>query len=284
MSEDGYEYSYTRSFIPGREDEVGLTGAVAIVVGGGSQGDGLGNGKASALLLARQGARVLVVDRNGSAAHATVSAITAEGGTSAAAEADATVEADCERLVGEASVRWGAPTILINNVGIGSRGSVVDESVESWERVMRVNVQSMMLTSKHVIPAMAEAGGGAIVNISSISTLVPRGLTAYSTSKGAVIALTKAMAVDHATDGIRVNCVAPGPIYTPMVSERGMTPEARDGRRRASLLRVEGAPWDVANAVTFLASHRARYITGQTLVVDGGVTLRGPHRDPGSAA
>ena len=128
---------------------------------------------------------------------------------------------------------------------------------------------------------MLAQGGGAIVNISSISALRPRGLTAYSTSKGAVIALTRAMAVDHGPDGIRVNCVAPGPVLTPMVGGATMPAAARDARRRSSVLGVEGTGWDVGNAVRFLASGRARYITGQVLIVDGGVTLRGPERDPG---
>jgi NAD(P)-dependent dehydrogenase (short-subunit alcohol dehydrogenase family) len=154
-------------------------------------------------------------------------------------------------------------------------------AVESWRRVMQVNVDSMFLASRHAIPAMKEtAGGGAIVNVSSISALRPRGLTAYSTSKGAVIALTRAMAVDHGPDGIRVNCVAPGPVYTPMVYSRPMTPAAREARCRASVLTLEGTGWDIGRAVRFLLSPEARYITGQTLVVDGGATLVGPARAP----
>ena len=144
---------------------------------------------------------------------------------------------------------------------------------------MQVNVESMFLASKAAIPEIIRtAQGGAIVNISSISALRPRGLTTYSASKGAVIALTRAMAVDHGPDGIRVNCVAPGPVYTPMVYSRGMTAAARDQRRRASVLGIEGTGWDIGAAVRFLASDEARYITGQVLVVDGGVTVRGPSR------
>jgi NAD(P)-dependent dehydrogenase (short-subunit alcohol dehydrogenase family) len=132
----------------------------------------------------------------------------------------------------------------------------------------------MMLASRHAIPAMERtAGGGAIVNVASIAALRPRGLTAYSTSKGAVISLTRAMAVDHSRQGIRVNCVAPGPVYTPMVIGDGMSDTARTRRRDASALGIEGTGWDVGHAVRFLLSAQARYITGQTLVVDGGVTL-----------
>ncbi|HKB27237.1 MAG TPA: SDR family oxidoreductase, partial [Methylomirabilota bacterium] len=169
--------------------------------------------------------------------------------------------------------------LLDNNVGIGSRGSVVDESEESWRRVMDVNLHSMFLTAKHAIPAMRRAGGGAIVNVSSISALRPRGLTAYSVSKGAVIALTRAMAVDHGPEGIRVNCVAPGPVYTPMVYQRGMSASARERRRKASALGVEGTGWDIGHAVRFLLSDFARYVTGHTLVVDGGTSLTAPERD-----
>jgi NAD(P)-dependent dehydrogenase (short-subunit alcohol dehydrogenase family) len=139
---------------------------------------------------------------------------------------------------------------------------------------MQVNVESMFLASKHAIPAMLRtAGTGAIVNVASIAALRPRGMTSYSTSKGAVIALTRAMAVDHGPQGIRVNCVAPGPVYTPMVSGSGMSQEARERRRQASVLGIEGTGWDVGYAVWFLLSEHARYITGQTLVVDGGTTL-----------
>jgi NAD(P)-dependent dehydrogenase (short-subunit alcohol dehydrogenase family) len=183
-------------------------------------------------------------------------------------------------MVAAALDRFGRLDFLDNNVGIGSRGSVVEEAPETWRRVMQVNVEPMFLAAKHAIPAIVRtAGRGAIVNISSISALRPRRLTAYTASKGAVIALTRAMAVDHAKDGIRVNCVAPGPVYTPMVYAHGMSATAREQRRKASALGIEGTGWDVGQAVRFLLSDHARYITGQTLVVDGGVTLQAPARD-----
>ena len=261
-------------------DDMGLSGRVAIVTGGGAQGEGIGNGRAACILLARAGASVLVVDRDLALAERTVALIAAEGGTAAAAAFDVTHSAACEAMVGEAIARFGRLDLLDNNVGIGSRGSVVEESEDAWHRVMNVNVTSMFLTSKHAIPAMIKtAGGGAIVNVSSISALRPRGLTTYTVSKGAVIALTQAMAVDHGKDNIRVNCVAPGPVYTPMVYDRGMTEQARDTRRRASVLAIEGTGWDIGHAVRFLLSSQARYITGHTLVVDGGTTLRAPDRE-----
>jgi NAD(P)-dependent dehydrogenase (short-subunit alcohol dehydrogenase family) len=255
-----------------------LAGKVAIVTGAGSRGDGIGNGRAAATLFAREGARVLLVDRSRRAAETTLEMIRGEGGEAAVREADVTSSDDCRAMVADALARWGRLDILQNNVGIGGRGTVVDVDEEEWEHVMRVNVTGMMLASKHAIPAMAQGGGGAIVNISSISALRPRGLTPYSASKGAVIALTRAMAIDHAPQRIRVNCVAPGPVYTPMVYADGMSEELRERRRRASPLGVEGTGWDVGYASLFLASDEARYITGVVLPVDGGVTIASPAR------
>jgi NAD(P)-dependent dehydrogenase (short-subunit alcohol dehydrogenase family) len=260
-------------------DDFGLADKVAIVTGGGALGEGIGNGRAASILLARAGARVLVVDRELDLARQTVKMIADEGGTAVACAADVTDDAQCRAMVDTALAQFGRLDFLDNNVGIASTGSVVDEDPQRWRRVMQVNVDSMFLASKHAIPAMIKtAGAGAIVNVASIAALRPRGMTAYSTSKGAVIALTRAMAVDHGPDGIRVNCVAPGPVYTPMVVAPGMSPEARDRRRRASVLGIEGTGWDVGYAVRFLLSGHARYITGQTLVVDGGMTLVGPPR------
>lgn len=262
------------------QNDEGLADKVAIVTGSGAADDGIGNGRAAAMLLADAGAHVLVVDRQLDLAEKTVEMIVDNGGSALAFAADVSAAADCAAMVEKAMREWGRLDVLDNNVGIGSRASVVDETYERWERVMRVNVDSMFLASKHAIPAMIESGGGgSIINISSISALRPRGLTTYSVSKSAVIGLTKAMAVDHGPDGIRVNCVAPGPVYTPMVYGSGMSDAARDTRAKASVLGIEGTGWDIGNAVRFLASVRAQYITGQTLVVDGGVTLRGPERD-----
>ena len=260
-------------------EEWGLIGKVAIVTGGGAQGDGVGNGRAAAILLARAGAKVLVVDRDLALAERTVAMIASEGGTAAAGSYDVTHSAQCAAMVQDAVSRWGRLDCLDNNVGMGSRGTVVDETEENWRRVMQVNVDTMFLACKHAIPAMIRtAGGGSIVNISSISALRPRGLTAYSVAKGAVMALTQAVAVDHGEQGIRVNCVVPGPVYTPLIYVRGITEEARDARRQASVLKREGTGWDIGNAVRFLLSDQARYITGHVLVVDGGASLVGPSR------
>lgn len=260
-------------------DDWGLAGKVAIVTGGGAAGDGIGNGRAAAILLARAGTRVVVVDRDIALARRTVEMIESLQGEAIAVEADLTRARDCAAMVETALDRFGRVDLLDNNVGIGSRGSVLDETEESWRRIMQVNVDTMFLTARHAIPAMRRGGGGAIVNVSSISALRPRGLTAYSVSKGAVIALTRAMAVDHGREGIRVNCVAPGPVYTPMVYAQGMSDAARERRRQASVLGIEGTGWDIGHAVRFLLSGHARYITGHTLVVDGGTTLTAPARD-----
>jgi NAD(P)-dependent dehydrogenase (short-subunit alcohol dehydrogenase family) len=264
----------------GVEEDTGFSGKVALISGGGAAGDGIGNGRAAAILLARAGAKVVIADLNLKLAERTVEMIVAEGGTAAALACDATKEADCKQLVEAAVDRFGRLDFLDNNVGIGSRGSVVDEKPEEYRRVMQVNVESMFLLSKYAIPAMIKtAHGGAIVNISSISALRPRGLTTYTTSKAAVIGLTRAMAVDHGRDNIRVNCICPGPMYTPMVYARGMSEAARAQRTKASVLKLEGTGWDVGHAVKFLLSYYARYITGQVLVVDGGVTLQAPERE-----
>jgi NAD(P)-dependent dehydrogenase (short-subunit alcohol dehydrogenase family) len=264
-------------------DDAGLAGKVAIIAGGGAAGDGIGNGRAAAILLARAGTRVFVADRDQALAERTVAMIAAEGGTALAHGADLTEEAECRSMVAHCIDAFGRLDFLDNNLGIASRGSVVEEQPQTWRRIMQVNVEAMFLISKHAIPAIAEtAGRGAIVNISSISALRPRGLTAYTASKGAVIALTRAMAVDHAGQNIRVNCIAPGPVYTPMVYATGMTAAAREQRRNASALGIEGTGWDIGHAVRFLLSDHARYITGQTLVVDGGTSLKAPARDSDS--
>ncbi|MGI8551322.1 MAG: SDR family NAD(P)-dependent oxidoreductase [Dehalococcoidia bacterium] len=254
-----------------------LAGKVAIVTGAGSRGPGTGNGRATAILFAREGARVVLADQVLERAEETLAAIETEGGQAYAWQADVTQSGECRALVEEAVRRYGRLDILDNNVGIEGGGTVVQVDEDTWDRVMQVNVKSMMLMSKFAIPAMLPDGGGSIINISSISALRPRGLTPYSTSKGAIIALTRAMAIDHAREGVRVNCIAPGPVYTPMVAG-GMTAERRERRRLASPLGIEGSAWDIAWAAVYLASDEARYVTGVVLPVDGGVTITSSSR------
>ncbi len=254
-----------------------LSGLSAIVTGAGSSGPGIGNGRATAVLFAREGANVVLVDRVRERAEETLALLREERRDGLVIEADVTSASDCESVVTRTIGRFGRLDILDNNVGIGSAGSVVEMSEADWDRVMATNVKSMVLMSKYAIPAMVANGGGSVINISSVSALRPRGLTAYSASKGAVIALTRAMAVDHARQNVRINCIVPGPVYTPMVS-RGMTPERRAQRVRAIPLQVEGNAWDIAWAAVYLASKESRWVTGISLVVDGGLTLVGPER------
>lgn len=255
-----------------------LAGKVAIVTGGGSRAAGIGTGRAAAVLFARHGARVLVVDRDEAAAADTVKMISNDGGEAMAFTADLTSEDDCAAMAATAVGRWGRIDVLDNNVGMEGPGTILDVDAAAWDAVMAVNVSTIVRASRAVVPVMAEGGGGAIVNLSSISATRPRGLTPYTAAKGAVIALTRAMAIDHAAQGIRVNCIAPGPIYTPMVAAAGMSDELRERRRKASPLGVEGTGWDVGNAALFLVSDEARYITGVVLPVDGGVSVRSPDR------
>ena len=255
-----------------------LEGKSAIITGAGSRAEGIGNGRATAILFAREGADILLVDRDESAVQATLDMIRAEGNDAAIAVADVTATEDCARIVADAVSRYGKLDILHNNVGIGGRGTVEQISEVEWDHVQRVNVTSMMLTCKHAIPALRENGGGAITNVSSIAALRPRGLTAYSVSKAAVATLTQALAVDHGRDHIRANCIMPGPVYTPMVYSAGMSDKLRERRKNASLLKQEGEPWDIGWAAVFLASDEAKYVTGVILPVDGGVTVRGPDR------
>ena len=254
-----------------------LEGKVAIVTGAGAQGAVMGNGKAASILFAREGARVLLVDQVEERVQVTLETIRSEGGEASVYVADVTEADQCRAMVEAAVQRYGRLDVLHNNVGINGPGSVVEVDLEEWDRVMRINLTSMMLTSKYAIPRMASGGGGAIVNISSISAIRPRGMTSYTVSKAGIVALTQAMAIDHAGDNIRVNCILPGPAYTSMVAE-GMSDEVRDLRRQASPLKIEGTSWDIAWAAVYLASDEARWVTGVALPVDGGVTIDSPRR------
>jgi NAD(P)-dependent dehydrogenase (short-subunit alcohol dehydrogenase family) len=252
-----------------------MAGKVAIVTGAGSQvSGGIGNGRAAAVLLAREGARVALVDSVHERALETCAMVEREDGEALGLEADVSEPGSCRRVVTETVGRWGRLDCLVNNVGVrGPEGTAVEVDPDAWDRAMRVNVGSVMLMSKHAIPEMLRAGGGAIVNIGSVAGLVgghPHLL--YSASKGAVVQMTRAMAAHHGREGIRVNCVCPGMVYTPMVYARGMTPEVRDARRRRSLLQTEGTAWDVAFAVLYLLSDEARWMTGAVLPVDAGTT------------
>ena len=254
--------------------DFGLRGKVAIVAGGGSVGSEIGNGRAASILLADAGAKVVVTDKDELLAKKTVEMIHKRGGEAKYISGDLTKSEKCKEVVDFAISNWGRLDILDNNIGIASKLSVVNETEENWDHIMDINLKPMFLMSKYAIPEMIKSGnGGSIVNISSISATRPKGLTTYSASKGAVLSLSQAMAVDHGADGIRVNCILPGPVYTPMVYSAGMTKQHRSLRQNASLIKIEGDGWDIGKAVVYLSSSWARYITGHLMVVDGGCSL-----------
>jgi NAD(P)-dependent dehydrogenase (short-subunit alcohol dehydrogenase family) len=249
-----------------------LEGKVAIITGAGSRGPGIGNGKAASVVFAREGAKVLLVDVNNDHMKETLEMIKSEGGTASSVAGDVTNIKDCEMIVKTAVSRYGKLDILHNNVGIDSTGNVVTIEVAEWDRVMNINLKSVMLMSKFAIPAMKEHGGGAISNVASIAALRPRNMDAYSTSKGGVISLTMAMAASHAPDHIRVNCIIPGMVWTPMVAEIS-NEEMRKQRMLSTPLQTEGTAWDTALAALYLDSDEARWVTGIALPVDGGALL-----------
>lgn len=252
-----------------------LAGKVAIVTGAGSSGPGVGNGKAAAILFAREGAKVLLVDAAPERAEETLSIIREEGGAAAVFAANVAKADDCRRMVEAAMDYYGRLDVLDNNVGISRRGSVLEISEEDWDYVMAVNVKSIVLSSKYAIPRMIESGGGSIINISSIAGLRAHSSTPYTTSKAAVQGLTMSMAADHGPDGIRVNCIAPGLVYSPMVAPR-MDADLREIRKNAAPLRTEGDSWDIGYAALFLASDESRWVNGVILPVDAGLTAVTP--------
>ena len=260
------------------EPQPRLDTKVAIITGAGSSGPGVGIGKAIAALFAREGCRVVLVDAVSAQAEETLAMIRADGGEAFVEQVDVTQSGDCHRMVEAAVARYGRLDILVNNVGIFAPGNVVGVDEADWDRVVDTNLKSMVLTSKHAIPRMIDGGGGTVINLASIMGLRAGYETepvAYSASKGGVIALTMAMASDHGRDNVRVNAIAPGYLYTPMVAGT-MTDELRDLRRRSAPLGTEGTAWDVAWAAVYLASDEARWVTGVTLPVDAGLLATSP--------
>ncbi|OIW34272.1 NAD(P)-binding protein [Coniochaeta ligniaria NRRL 30616] len=252
-----------------------FSGDVAIVTGAGSRMDGeIGNGRAAAILLARHGAKVALVDFNVDWAKETKRMIDEEGGVSEVIQADVTNEESCENAVASTVKLWGAVHILVNIVGVGgAMGDATTINMEAWDRDFRINVTSMVLMSRYAIPEMRKAGRGAIVNMSSVSGLLGGNPSLlYPTTKGAIIQMTRAMAAHHGQENIRVNCVCPGMVYTPMTRGRGMTDEMRQARINQNLMKAEGTGWDVGYAILYLVSKEARWITGVILPVDGGTT------------
>jgi len=250
-----------------------LAGKVAIITGAASTGPGVGIGKATAILFAREGAKVLLVNRTQSRVEALGDEITEGGGDCATFVADVTREEDVEAIVNKAIQTWGRLDILFNNAGIGAPGTVVNVKEEVWDSAMNTNLRATMLTSKYCIPSMIESGGGVIINVSTLGAVQgfrrdDTGFAAYAASKAGLIGLTLSTAADYAACGVRANCLIVGMVNTPALEKFGA--EAREKRRLAVPLRSEGTAWDVAWSAVYLASDEARWITGISLPVDGG--------------
>jgi len=259
-----------------------VEGKVAVVVGAGSIGQGIGNGKAAAIVYAREGARVLAVDYNLEAAEETRDSIEEEGGDCIAFKADVSNPIECKGVIEKCIDTFRRIDILHNNVGIGEVVGIAETSEEGWERTLNVNLRSMFLLCKYTIPHMVKEGGGSIVNISSIASIRYPGFAhfAYSVSKGGVDALTREIALEYASKGVRVNAILPGFINTPRIVGKlthvygGKVDDMIKTRDSLCPTGRMGEPWDVAYAALFLASDEAKYITGVTLPVDGGLSLK----------
>jgi NAD(P)-dependent dehydrogenase (short-subunit alcohol dehydrogenase family) len=248
-----------------------LKDKVAIVVGAGSIRPGMGNGKATAILFAKEGAKVACVDLRLEAAEETVETIKRQGGQAIAISADATKEAGAKKIVEAVISNFGKIDILFNNVGVGlgERGLKITE--KDWDTVMNTNLKSIMAVCKYVVLEMIKKGGGAIVNNASMAAFYGHYNYPYAASKAGVVALTRSLAVGLAKYNIRVNCVAPGLIATPMV-EGLMGPRRDSAVEQRVPLKRHGKAEEVAYAVLFLASDEASFITGQTICVDGGMS------------
>lgn len=261
-----------------------LQSKIALVVGAGTVGEEIGNGRATAITFAREGATVVCADVDAESAEMTAQMIQDEGGTATAVAMDCTDEAQVERAVTGVLDKHGRIDVLDNNVGIAAVGGVTELDPSEWERVFRINVTGAFLTMRHVIPHMVTAGQGSIINISSIAGLRFSGVpyAAYYASKAALNHLSRTTALEFAAKGVRVNTVLPGLIKTPMVAAVGGLHRAYNSegleemwqtRDRQVPMGHMGQAWDVANAALFLASDRSRYVTGLDLVVDGGITV-----------
>jgi len=260
-----------------------LKNKVAIVTGAGSVGPGWGNGKATSVLFAREGAKVFAIDISLSAAKETKEIIEKEGGICVIQKVDVSKSDEVKAMVEQCIQTYGRIDILHNNVGIVIAGGPVEISEETWDRVMAVNLKSMFLTCKYVLPYMEKQGGGVIINISSIAAIRYTGIPyiTYYTTKAGILGLTQSIALQYATKHIRANAILPGLMHTPMFVEplkeayaAGDVEKMFEIRNKQCPTGKMGDAWDVAHAALFLASDEAKYITGAQLVVDGGITCK----------
>lgn len=259
-----------------------LKDKIAIIVGGGQQpGETVGNGRATAVRFAQEGASCLVVDVNEAWAQETLNSIEEEGGKGSIFVADVTDEAQCKAIAETCVERYGRIDILHNNVGRSKGDAPTSElDADMWDELMTLNAKAMFMTIKHALPVMRKQRSGVILNISSTSSICARQTLAYKTSKGAVNTMTHHVAQENAKHGIRANVILPGLIDTPMAivrraTERGVDPQViRDERNAQVPLGAMGTAWDVANAAVFLASDEAKFITSVVLPVDGGMAGR----------
>ncbi|HUC64943.1 MAG TPA: SDR family NAD(P)-dependent oxidoreductase [Stellaceae bacterium] len=262
-----------------------LEGKIAIVVGAGqSPGEGMGNGRATVLRFAREGAKVLAVDRALAAAEETAALVKQEGGECVAFEADVTREATLKAAVAAAEQRWGRVDILHNNVGVsiaGGDASPLDITEEAFDRIAAINLRGTIMACKHVLPVMRRQRAGAIINISSVAAWENYPYVAYKATKAGMIAYTQQLAIHNAGYGIRANVILPGLMDTPMAvdtrarsSGRPRAEVAAERDARVPLRNRMGTAWDVANAALFLASDEASFITGVALPVDGGALVK----------
>ena len=257
--------------LPEKVNPQRLAGSVAIVTGGGGEGDFLGLGATTAILLAAQGAKVGIVDLSLERADHTLGLITSIGGEATAVQADVTDPRSCVQAVHHITDTYGSLTTLVNNAAIvGIGGQILDGDLAAWRQVIEVNMFGVVHMTRAALPALQSAGGGSIINMSSIAGIRATGSSAYGASKGAVQAMTRDLALMHGREGIRVNTILPGHIYSPMGSSGGE--DMRQLRRRAGMLATEGNPWDIAWAVSFFASDESRWITATELAVDAGTT------------
>jgi 2-hydroxycyclohexanecarboxyl-CoA dehydrogenase len=250
-----------------------LSGKIAAVTGGAS-----GIGEATVRRFVAEGAKVAFADRDADRGKRVMAEIEATGGQALFVEAQLGREADAAAFVKQAADRFGRLDVLVNNAGIRLYHTVVEASAESWDEILGVNLKGYAFCAKAAIPIMREAGGGSVVNVASVRSVTSVGKTTqYDTTKAAVAGLTRGMAADHAPDGVRVNAVCPGPIYTPFherrIRELGRTLEQyQEDAARGTMLRRPGTPEEVAACILFLASDDASYVTGTLLFVDGGYT------------